>query len=94
MKKLLIVAGTSFFLLSCGGGGNSASKLANEVCDCYEKANGMDAADPKRTDAQNECVKMQGDSWAKVKDDMKKSDEYNKIIGDCGKKLIEKSIPK
>jgi len=94
MKKLLIVTGASFLLLSCGGGGNSASKLANKVCDCYKKANGMDASDPKRTDAQNDCFKMQGESWTKVKDDMKKSDEFNKIIGDCGKELIQKSISK
>ena len=91
MKKLLPILFSAFLFASCGGG-NSATKLANEVCDCYKKANSMDPADPKRTGAQNDCVKKQGENWNKIKDDQKKSDEYNKIIGACGSELIKKSI--
>ena len=94
MKKWIIVLLTASFFTACGGGGKSASKLANEVCDCYKKANGMDAADPKRADEQNLCVKMQMENWTSIKDDQKKADEFNKIIGNCGKEMIENSMPK
>ncbi len=90
MKRIAIALLTLIVFASCGG--TDSKKLANEVCDCYKKANGMDAADPKRADAQNECVKMQGDNWNKVKDDQKKSEEYNKIIGDCSSEMIKKSL--
>jgi hypothetical protein len=91
MKKMFIVLLAATCFTACGGG-NSASKLANEVCDCSKKANAMDAADPKRTEAQNDCAKKQGEAWDKVKDDQKKSDEFNKIIGDCSKEMIKKSF--
>ena len=92
MKKLMIVLLAASFFTACGGG-KSASKLANEVCDCFRKANGMDAADPKRAEAQTDCAKKQVESWNAVKDDEKKSDEFNKIIGDCSKDMIRNSIP-
>lgn len=81
-------------LVSCGGGGKDASKLANEVCDCYKKANSLPVSDPNRPTAQADCVKKQGANWDKIKDDQKKSDEFNKIIGDCGKEQIQNSMPK
>lgn len=90
MKKMTLVIVTALFLTACGG--NDSKKLAEEVCDCYKKANGMDAADPKRAEAQNDCVKKQGEAWNKLKDDQKKSDEFNKIIGDCSKEMIKKSL--
>ncbi len=93
MKTNLLLLFSVFFLcLSCGGGGASASKLANEVCDCYQKANAMDPSGPERAKAQDACLKKQGENWTKVKDDQKKADEFNKIIGDCGKKMIEESV--
>lgn len=92
MKKRMIILLAAFLFVACGGGGKSASKLANEVCDCYRKANGMDAADPKRAEEQNICIKMQGENWDKVKDDQKKAEEYNKIIGECSKEMIQKSF--
>jgi hypothetical protein len=91
MKKVLIVLLTASLFTSCGGG-NSASKLAHEVCDCYKKANSMDPADPKRTEAQNDCIKKQGESWNKIKEDEKKAEEYNKIIGECASEQIKKSF--
>ena len=92
MKKLTILLMSTIFLASCGG--SDGNKLAQEVCDCYKKANGMDAADPKRTEAQNECVKKQGEAWNKLKDDQKKSDEFNKKIGECATALINTSVGK
>jgi hypothetical protein len=91
MKKALIILLTASLFTSCGGG-NSASKLANEVCDCYQKANSMDPADPGRKEAQNDCIKKQGENWNRIKDDQEKSKEYNKIIGECAADLIKKSF--
>lgn len=91
MKKWMIILLTASFFTACSGG-KSPSKLANEVCDCYRKANGMDAADPKRAEEQNVCIKMQGENWNKVKDDQKKAEEYNKIIGECSSELIKKAF--
>ena len=91
MKKVLITVLTASLFISCGRG-NKAPGLAKEVCDCYSKANAMAPDDPKKTDAQNDCIKRQGEAWNKVKDDEKKSDEFNKIIGECGKELIRKSF--
>ena len=93
MKKLLIVLLCASLFTACGGW-KDAAKLANEVCDCYKKANGLPATDPNRATAQSDCVKKQGENWAKLKDDMKKSEEFNKIIGDCSKEMIQNSMPK
>ncbi len=92
MKRTLLIVITAVTLSSCGGGGNSASKLANEVCDCYSKANGMEPSDPKRAEAQNACVTKQGEAWEKLKNDKEKADEFNTIIGNCSKELIKKSL--
>ncbi len=92
MKKILIVLFNVFLFTACGGNGKNASKLADDVCDCYKKTNGMDAADPKKADAQNDCLKMQMENWTAIRDNQKKSDEFNKIIGACGKDMIKKSF--
>ena len=91
MKKVLFLMLTVSLLTACSKG-KSGKQVAEEVCECYSKANGMDAADPKRADAQAECVKLQGTNWAKVKDDEKKADEFNKRIGECASELIKKSF--
>lgn len=91
MKKVLLFILTVSFLTACSKG-KSGKQVAEEVCECYKKANGMDAADPKRAEAQNECIKKQGEAWAKVKDDEKKADEFNKTIGDCASEAIKKSL--
>ena len=92
MKKILFIFLTVSLFSACSGGGNSGSGLAKEVCDCYQKANGMDASDPNRAKAQADCLASQGLAWNKIKDNQKEADKFNKIIGDCGKELIKKSI--
>lgn len=91
MKKVFVFVLSVSMMAACGKA-KSGSTLAQEVCDCYKKANDMDAADPKRTDAQNDCLKKQGEAWNKVKDDQKKADEFNKTVGDCSKEMIQKSV--
>jgi hypothetical protein len=92
MKKILSMFSVVAILSACSGGGTSGADLAKEVCDCYQKANNMDAADPNRTKVQADCFASQGIAWNKVKDNQKESDDFNKIIGDCGKELIKKSV--
>lgn len=92
MKKLLILSLGSALLLACGGKSQNGKALGEELCECYKKANGMDAADPKRAAAQADCLKKQGDVWNKVKDDPKEADDYNKVIGACASEQIKKSF--
>ncbi len=91
MKRLLIASFVSLSLISCGSS-KSGTAIGQEVCDCYAKANGMKADDPGRTKAQQDCGTKQVEAWNKVKDNDKKSKEFNEKIGACGKELIEKSL--
>ena len=91
MKKLLIAVLTLSLISSCGKS-KSGAEIGKEVCDCSKKANAMDPADPKRTEAQNECAKNQVAAWNKVKDDQKKADEFNKVLSDCATEQIKKSF--
>lgn len=81
------------FLAACGGG-NDASKLAKDVCDCYQKVNSLAADDPRRIQAGADCMKLQGEAWNKVKDDQKKMDAFNKAIGECGSAMMRESLGK
>lgn len=91
MKKLLLPL-LSLALLTACSKGKSAKALAEEVCECSKKANGMDAADPKRAEAQKECGVKQVEAWNKVKDDQKKSDEFNAVLSKCAEEQIKKSF--
>ena len=93
MKIISILLLTVVLLTSCGGG-KSGKEIAQEVCDCSKKANAMDAADPKRADAQKDCATKQMDAWNKVKDDEKKSSEFNKTLGECASEQISKAFGK
>jgi hypothetical protein len=92
MKKIIAALLPVVLLASCGS--TDSKSLAKDVCDCYKKANAMDAADPKRSAAQNDCIKKQGEAWDKLKDNQQKADEFNKIIGDCAKDLMNQSTGK
>lgn len=91
MKKIITGLCAAIFLLSCSSG-KSGKQIGEEVCDCSKKANAMDAADPKRAIAQADCLKKQGEAWNKVKDDMKKAEEFNKVLGICATEQIKKSF--
>lgn len=91
MKKILIAVLTLSLITSCGNS-KSGTEIGKEVCDCSKKANAMDAADPKRTESQNDCAKKQVEAWNKVKDDPKKADEFNKVLSDCATEQIKKSF--
>lgn len=91
MKKLLIVILTASFLAACGKS-KSGAEIGKEVCDCSKKANAMDPADPKRTDAQNDCARKQVEAWNKVKDNDKKAEEFNKVLSECAREQIRKSF--
>ena len=91
MKKVFIIGFSAFFMLSCGSS-KSGKQIGEEVCECSTKANAMDAADPKRADAQTDCAKKQVEAWNDVKDNSKKADEFNKALSDCASEQIKKSF--
>ena len=93
MKKLLVITVLATVLISCGGS-KSGKSIADEVCDCYKKANGMEANDPNRSSEQDKCLVKQRELWDKVKDDKEKSDEFNKRISECSSDLIKQSFGK
>ncbi len=92
MKKVFSLLLIVTILSSCGGGGKSASELANEICDCSSKSNGLPTSDPTREQAQKDCTAKAAEAWSKVKDDQKEADEYNSIIGKCAEVQIKKSF--
>ena len=92
MKRILIVLLTITVFTSCGG--LDGKKLADENCDCQMKANAMDSKDPKRTEAQNDCMKKNAEAWAKVKDNAKESEAFNKAVGECATKVINQAFGK
>ena len=94
MKKAVLFLLTIFLILACGSKSQSGRKLGEEVCDCSEKANAMDAADPKRPDVQTDCVKKQGEAWDKIKDDQKEADEFNKVLRERLSTQIKKTTDK
>ncbi len=81
-------------LFAACGGSLDGKKLADEICDCSAKANGMDAADPKRAEAQNACNTKNMESWTKVKDNQKESDIFNKRISECASEQIRNAFGK
>lgn len=91
MKKILLPL-LSLALLTACSKAKSGKALGEEVCDCSKKANAMDPADPKRADAQKECGAKQMEAWNKVKDDQKKSDEFNAVLSQCATEQIKKSF--
>lgn len=92
MKKLLVAFSVAFLFTACGG--SNAKKLAEEVCNCSEKANALPTTDPNRTLEQNACAKKQMEAWNKVKDNAKDAEEFNKIIGKCAEEQIKKAFGK
>ena len=92
MKRISILLFAVVLFTSCGG--KSGKEIAQEVCDCSSKANDMDPADPKREAAIHDCSEKQVNAWAKVKDDQKKADEFNKALSDCSAEMIKKAFTK
>ena len=93
MKKVFLLILTSSLLFACGKS-KSGTQIGKEVCDCSKKANAMDAADPKRADAQKDCNLKQVEAWNKVKDDQNKADEFNIVLSDCASEQIKKAFGK
>jgi hypothetical protein len=92
MKKLTILAFAMILLAACGKS-KTGLEYAEEVCDCSSKANALPVSDPGRTKAQDDCLKMNQDVWAKVKN-MKTEHvtAYNKKLSECATTQIKKSF--
>lgn len=91
MRFLLLIAVGTAILSACSGSQNGKD-LANEVCDCYKKANALPADDPNRSKEQDACITKQGEAWAKVKDDKDEADKFNDEISKCSRAQIKESI--
>ena len=91
MKKVFFFILTISLLTACGKS-KSGTQIGQEVCDCSKKANAMDAADPKRAEAQKDCSLKQVEAWNKVKDNEKKADEFNKVLSVCASEQIKKAF--
>jgi hypothetical protein len=87
MKKIILSMFVAATLVACGGGG--AADDAQAICDCFIKANGLKADDPKRMVEQNNCAKLQMDTWNKYKDDGEAQAEFNTALMECNDKVME-----
>jgi hypothetical protein len=91
MKSFIILLLSACLFTACGKS-KSGTAIGEEVCECSKKANAMDAADPKRAEAQTDCNKKQLEAWNSVKDDSKKADEFNAVLSKCAEEQIKKSF--
>lgn len=78
----------SAFLFTACGKSKSGKDIAQEVCDCSKKANGMPATDPGRKKAQDDCMAAQQKAWDKVKGDPDKAKEFNDKLSECAKEYF------
>lgn len=92
MKKAFIIFLATGLFYACGSKRKSGTAIGEEVCDCSKKANAMDPSDPRRSAAQNDCLKKQGEAWEKLKNDSKKSAEFNAVLAKCAEEQINKSF--
>lgn len=90
-KAMFLLIALPLFLIGCSKG-KSAKQIAEEVCECSKNANALPASDPNRSKAQDDCATKQRTAWNKVKDDMERADEFNKVIGVCAEEQIKKSF--
>ncbi len=91
MKKRLIPILGLAILTACGQN-KGGKEMAQEVCDCSKKANGLPTTDPGRSKAQADCGVMQTEAWAKVKDKKEEADAFNKVLSDCANEQIKNSF--
>ncbi len=93
MKKIIVLILLGSTLFSCGKG-KGGKELAEQVCECSKKANGLPATDPARAKAQSDCSVKQFEAWTKIKDKQKESDEFNKVLSKCATDQINTSFGK
>jgi hypothetical protein len=91
MKKLFLIILSVSLMTACGKA-KTGKQIAEEICECSKKANGLPTSDPTRAQAQKDCGVKATKAWADVKDDQEKADEYNKVLGACASEQIKKSF--
>lgn len=90
MKKIIAFIVLTFMLLSCGGKKKADGiALANEVCECRKKGNGLAFADPEAKKIRMECSKLQGENWGKIIKDKSEEDAFNKRLNECTDEMID-----
>jgi hypothetical protein len=91
MRKLVFFSVLIIGMSACGKA-KSGDAIAQEVCDCYSKANELTATNPDRAAAQNDCLTKQREAWDKVKSDVDNSKEFNDRLAICAKEQIKNSV--
>jgi len=91
MKKIVLIALLVAVFTACGKS-KTGKQIADEICDCSKKANGLPTTDPNRPQAQKDCTAKASKAWNEIKDDKEKADEYNKVLGVCAEEQIKKSF--
>lgn len=82
MKKTILFGAFAMALVSCGESVDPAA-LSKEVCECYEKANGLPADAENREDEQLKCRELSTTNWEKVKGNKENEKIYNDAFP-CG----------
>jgi hypothetical protein len=93
MKRVLILIVVTASFASCSKS-KGGKQLAEEVCECSKKANGLPSAGFNRAKAQADCSVKQGEAWMKIKNNQKESDEFNKALSICASEQIKSSFGK
>ncbi|MBC7872887.1 MAG: hypothetical protein H7Y01_02765 [Ferruginibacter sp.] len=91
MKKIVLIALLVSLFTACGKS-KTGKQIADEICECSKKANGLPTTDTTRSQAQKDCTAKASKAWNEVKDDTEKAAEYNKVIGMCADEQIKKSF--
>ncbi|MFI5202937.1 MAG: hypothetical protein ACHQF2_00455 [Flavobacteriales bacterium] len=88
-KGIQLLVAAAFLLSSCGG------DPASEVCDCYNDVAEMEANDPDRAKAQEDCMNLLNENYEQVKDDAVKTQEFQDKMRECEniKKLDKTTRP-
>lgn len=78
---LSIIAGC--IISSCSGKKADGKALAEEVCECRKKAEGLEFSDPEAKKIRMECSKLQGENWGRIIKDKEQEDAFNRRLNEC-----------
>lgn len=93
MKTLIGILPALIFVLACKGNSEpNGRELANEVCECYRKANALPNEDPRRTLEQDACIIRQGQAWDRVKNYEEQANRFNDQLANCPRAAVSGEV--
>ncbi|MFI5202936.1 MAG: hypothetical protein ACHQF2_00450 [Flavobacteriales bacterium] len=91
-KMIMVLAMAPIFLASCGGGADGKA-IAEEICDCYKKANKASTTDIDKIRAeQDKCMDLQKSKTEELKTNAEEAKKYNDRINECSKQMLEDAV--